>query len=460
MRPAGPTTRIPATTVLLIALVAFVTAMDNTIVVAAAPTIGRELGLGVTMLQWLSIAYLLPYAGLLLLAGALVDRFGERRTLLAGLTVFGVFAVAAAIAGDGALLIAARVGQGCGAALIVPATMSLVRTRLPQAARATGAAIWTAALAAALALGPWLGGVLAEYASWRWIFVAALPFVVPAALLAPKDIPAGDATVRVRPTPAIVVTTGLVLVTGAVVLAGATTSLLLGVAGIATLTAFIRLERRAVTPLVPRRLVGDRPFLQINVVASLWGVGIGGVVFFTPLRYQDGLGLSPQAAALPLVLVAVALIVTAPLVPHVLTRIGPQWTIAGGLVLVAAGLVWLAIVDHLPGMGPRLVGLLVLGVGSACTTPLTALALDRADAEIAGAASGVLTASRELAGALGVALFGLVVSLAGVESLAGYRTGLLAAALLQLGGAGLVVVALRSPHPGSPTRARVHEYDR
>lgn len=453
MRPAGPATRIPATTVLLIALVAFVTAMDNTIVVAAAPTIGRELGLGVTVLPWLSIAYLLPYAGLLLLAGTLVDRFGLRRALLAGLAVFGTFAVLASLAGNGTLLIAARVGQGCGAALIVPATMSLVRTRLPQVARATGAAIWTAALAAALALGPWLGGVLAEYASWRWIFAAAVPFVVPAVLLVPRDIPAGDTTVRVRPGPAIVVTAGLVLVTGAV---GAT-SLLLGAAGIAVLAAFTRMERRAVTPLIPRQLVSDRPFLLINVVASLWGVGIGGVVFFTPLRYQDGLGLSPQAAALPLVLVAVALIVTAPLVPHVLTRLGPQWTIAGGLVLVAAGLAWLAAVDQLPGLGPRLVGLLVLGVGSACTTPLTALALDRADAEIAGAASGVLTASRELAGALGVALFGLVVSLAGAD-LAGYRTGLLAAALLQFAGAGLTFTALRGS--GSPTRARAHEYDR
>jgi MFS family permease len=453
VRPAGPATRIPAATVLLIALVAFVTAMDNTIVVAAAPTIGRELGLGVSVLPWLSIAYLLPYAGLLLLAGTLVDRCGLRRALLAGLAGFAVFAVLASVAGDGTLLIAARVGQGCGAALIVPATMSLVRTRLPRSARATGAAIWTAALAAALALGPWLGGVLAEYASWRWIFAAALPFVVPAVLLVPRDIPSGDAAVLVRPGPAIVVTSGLVLVTAAV----GTTSMLLGVAGIAVLATFTRMERRAVTPLIPRRLVRDRPFLLINLVAALWGVGVGGVVFFTPLRYQDGLGLSPQAAALPLVLVAVALIVTAPLVPHALSRLGPQWTIAGGLVLVAAGLAWLAAVDHLPGLGPRLVGLLVLGVGSACTTPLTALALDRADAEIAGAASGVLTASRELAGALGVALFGLVVSLAGAD-LAGYRTGLLAAAVLQFAGAGLTFAALRM-HP-SNIRARAHEYDR
>ena len=445
MRPAGPATRIPTPTVLLIALVAFVTAMDNTIVVAAAPTIGRELGLTVTVLQWLSIAYLLPYAGLLLLAGTLVDRFGERRALLAGLGGFAAFAVLAAVAGNAVLLIAGRVGQGCSAALVVPATMSLVRTRLPQSARATGAAIWTAALAAALALGPWLGGVLAEYASWRWIFAAVLPFVLPAMVLAPKEVLGGDPDIRVRPAPAVWVTGGLVLVTGAVVLRGVPATgavpLLVGVAGVAALWWFTRLERHAETPLVPRRLVADRPFLLINVVASLWGVGIGGVVFFTPLRYQDGLGLSPQAAALPLVLVAVALILTAPVVPHALRRLGPQWTIAGGLGLVAAGLAWLATVDHLPGLGSRLGGLLVLGIGSACTTPLTALALDRADAAVAGAASGVLTASRELAGALGVALFGLTMTVAG------YRAGLLGAALLQLGGAGLTFLALRARSP-------------
>lgn len=446
MRPAGPATRIPAATVLLIALVAFVTAMDNTIVVAAAPTIGRELGLTVTVLQWLSIAYLLPYAGLLLLAGTLVDRFGERRALLVGLGGFGAFAVLAGVAGSAALLIAARVGQGCAAALVVPATMSVIRTRLPQVARATGAAIWTAALASALALGPWLGGMLAEYASWRWIFVAVLPFVVPAFFLAPREN-TGDATVRVRPAPAVWVTAGLVLVTGAVVLRGVPATgaapLLLGAVGVAALWAFTRLERRAAHPLILRRLVADRTFVLVNVVASLWGVGIGGVVFFTPLHYQDFLGLSPQAAALPLVLVAVALIVTAPLVPHALRRLGPQWTIAAGLVLVAGGLAWLAAVDHLPGLGSRLGALLVLGVGSACTTPLTALALDRADASVAGAASGVLTASRELAGALGVALFGLTLSLTG------YRAGLLAAALLQLAGAGLTFLALRSRSPAT-----------
>jgi MFS family permease len=445
VRPAGPAIRIPTATVLLIALVAFVAAMDNTIVVAAAPTIGRELGIGVTVLQWLSIAYLLPYAGLLLLAGTLVDRFGERRALLIGLAAFGAFAALAGLAGDVSVLIAARVGQGCAAALIVPATMSVVRTRLPQAARATGAAIWTAALAAALALGPWLGGVLAEYAGWRWIFVAVLPFVVPAFFLVPREMPAGDRDVRVRSAPALLVTTGLVLVTGAVVALGVpaagSTPLVLGVAGIAVLWAFTMLERRAASPLVPRRLVTDRPFVLVTVVSSLWGVGIGGVVFFTPLRYQDGLGLSPQTAALPLVLVAVALIVTAPLVPHAMRRLGPEWTIAGGLVLVATGLFWLAVVDNLPGLGPRLGGLLVLGVGSACTTPLTALALDRADVSIAGAAAGVLTASRELAGALGVALFGLTLSLAS------YQAGLVAAALLQLAGAGLTFVALRSRSP-------------
>ena len=278
-----------------------------------------------------------------------------------------------------------------------------------------------------------------------WIFAAVLPFVVPAFFLVPREMPAGDSGVRVRSAPAFVVTAGLVLVTGAVVALGVpaagVTPLVLGVAGVAALWAFTMVERQAANPLVPRRLVADRPFVLVTVVASLWGVGIGGVVFFTPLRYQDGLGLSPQTAALPLVLVAVALIVTAPLVPHALRRLGPEWTIAGGLVLVAAGLFWLAVVDHLPGLAPRLGGLLVLGVGSACTTPLTALALDRADVSIAGAAAGVLTASRELASALGVASFGLVLSLAD------YRAGLAAAALLQVAGAGLTFVALRSRSP-------------
>ncbi|WP_394361936.1 MFS transporter [Amycolatopsis sp. SB7-3] len=444
-------------TLLMIGLGAFVTTLDNTIVAAGAPSLARELGLDLPTLQWVSIGYMLPFAGLLPVAGTLVDRWGQAATLRAGLLAFGAGAAVGGFATTAWLVIAARVLQGTAAAFLVPALLSLLRTNLDARSRAVGATVWTACLAAALALGPTLGGLLSEYLGWGWVFFVNLPFVA-AMLLLVRQVALADrdpAAGRPAVLSMLVVTTAMVLTTAAVV----ELSVVLGAAGTAFAIWFVLRERRARMRLVPNALTGTRVFTGALTVQLLWGLGVSGVFFFTPLLHQESLGLGPMLAGLPLVVVAVAVVAATPLVPWAVPRWGPHRTVAAGLTTVAAGLLALAAVNHLPEIPPRIPGLVLIGAGSALTTPLTSYALEIVAERHAGTASGLLTASRELSSALGVALIGAVLSVVRAARLDegaaaaladGYTAGLLTAAALQLAGA---LLALRLLNPRSSSRS-------
>ncbi|GLY40225.1 MFS transporter [Amycolatopsis sp. NBRC 101858] len=446
-------------TLVLIALGAFVTTLDNTIVAAGAPSIARDLGLDLGTLQWVALGYMLPFAGLLLVAGTLIDRWGRRATLPAGLLAFGLGAAAGGLAGSVGLLVAARVLQGAAAAFLVPGLLSLLRSNLDARGRTLGAAVWTACLAAALALGPALGGLLSEYLGWAWIFFVNLPFVAAMLVLLPGTVPAGREPPGPRPAVGamVVVTASLVLLTAALVSWGddprAGAALL--ISGAALGAGFVLRERRARERLVPADLTGNRVFAGSLAVQVLWGLGISGIVFFTPLLHQEFLGLDPVRAGLPLALVAVAVVAATPPVPWAVARFGPHRTVAAGLAVVACGLLALAAVNHVPAVLPRLPGLVLIGAGSAFTTPLTSHALDVVAERRSGTASGLLTASRELSSALGVALIGAVLTAvrtvrldvgvtAGSALAAGYTAGLLVAAGLTFAGALLSVRVLRS----------------
>ncbi|MEV4145577.1 MFS transporter [Amycolatopsis sp. NPDC049691] len=447
-------------TLVLIALGAFVTTLDNTIVAAGAPSIARDLGLDLGALQWVALGYMLPFAGLLLVAGAVLDRWGRRAALLAGLLAFGIGAAAGGLAASAGVLVAARVLQGAAAAFLVPGLLSLLRTNLDARGRTLGAAVWTACLAAALALGPALGGLLSAFLGWGWIFFVNLPFVAAMLVLLPGTVPRGRDPDAPRPAAGAltVVTASLVLLTAALVELGEhpRTAVALLAVGVALGAAFVHRERRAPARLVPAELTGDRVFAGSLAVQVLWGLGISGIVFFTPLLHQDFLGLDPVRAGLPLALVAVAVVAATPLVPRAVARHGPHRTVAAGLGVVAAGLLALAAVNHVPAVLPRIPGLVLIGAGSAFTTPLTSHALDVVAERHAGTASGLLTASRELSSALGVALIGAVLTAVralrlgagappGPALAAGYTAGLLAAAGLTLAGALLAVRVSRSP---------------
>ncbi|WP_372662571.1 MFS transporter [Amycolatopsis kentuckyensis] len=451
-------------TLVLIALGAFVTTLDNTIVAAGAPSIGRDLALDLGALQWVALGYMLPFAGLLLVAGTLIDRWGRRPALLAGLLAFGLGAGAGGVATSAGVLVAARVLQGAAAAFLVPGLLSLLRTNLDARGRTLGAAVWTACLAAALALGPALGGLLSEYLGWGWIFFVNLPFVAAMLVLVPGTVPRGRDPDGPRPAagPLTVVTASLVLLTAALVELGEhpRTAVALLAAGVALGAVYVLRERRAPVRLVPAELTGNRVFAGSLVVQVLWGLGISGIVFFTPLLHQDFLGLDPVRAGLPLALVAVAVVAATPLVPAAVARHGPHRTVAAGLGVVAAGLLALAVVDHVPAVFPRIPGLVLIGAGSAFTTPLTSHALDVVAERQAGTASGLLTASRELSSALGVAVIGAVLTAVrtvrldagatpGPALAAGYTAGLLVAAGLTLAGALLAVRVSRRRSAGT-----------
>ncbi|SFD71539.1 Major Facilitator Superfamily protein [Actinopolyspora alba] len=469
--------RSPVTVLTVVAFVGFVTALDNTIVAAAAPSVGRDLGIGLATLQWVSIAYMLPYAGLVLVAGTVLDRLGDR-ALLAGFGVFAAGAVVCGAAGGAVPLLLGRACQGVAAAFIVPGTLRLLRTELPERLRATAAATWTAALAAALALGPWLGGVVSQYLHWSWIFYGNLPFVLPAVVLVSLGTSQGDRrrAAKVRLPAALAVTTGLVLLTSALVTAsetgaGPSWSVPLGVLGALLLAGFVLGERRAAEPLVPRRLLRGRVFPGANVLLLLWGLGISGVVFFTPLVHQSYLGLDPGTAGLPLVVVAFGVTAATPLVGPAARGFGTHRVVACGLGVVALGLFGLAAVNTVAAILPRVPALLLIGAGSAFTAPITSHALDSSDEDDAGTASGVLTASRELSSAFGVAVVGLVVSTVlrhrvatgspePAALAAGYTQGVLLAASLQVIAAVLAWSLLRpvstdAPVPGVRPTSRV-----
>ncbi|MBB4683867.1 MFS transporter [Amycolatopsis jiangsuensis] len=452
-----------APTLVVVALGAFITTLDNNIVAAGVPSIARDLALDLPALQWVSIGYMLPFASLLLVAGTLVDRWGQRRTLTAGLVAFGLGAALGGVAGTAGVLIGARVLQGVAAAFLVPGLLSLLRTNLDARGRAVGATLWTACLAVALAIGPALGGLLSEYLGWGWIFFVNLPFVM--VLLGLLPVTAGPGRAPGGSRPAIgamtLVTTGLVLVTVALVefgddtRTGALFPAVLTVLGIGLLGWFAARERRAADRLVSPALTGHRVFVGALAVQLLWGLGVSGIFFFTPLLHQESLGLSPIQAGLPLVLVAVAIVAATPLVPWAVPRFGPHRTVGAGLLVVALGLLAVALVNHVPEVLPRVPGLLLIGAGSALTTPLTSHALEVVAERHAGTASGLLTASRELSSALGVALIGAVLTAvraarldagtaAGPALAGGYTAGLLVAAGLEIGGAVLAMTLFRA----------------
>ncbi|WP_424187451.1 MFS transporter [Actinokineospora sp. G85] len=440
-----------------IASIAFLSSADNSVVSAAAPSIAEEMGLGTAATQGITVAYLLPFAGLLLAAGSFVDRHGERAMLRLGLFGFTAGTMMAGTARGVELLLAGRIVQGLAAAVIVPATLSLVRTRLVPDDRPKAAATWTVALAAALALGPALGGFATANVHWSWVFWGFLPPLAFTWLVLPPPGPKHFAK-SADPLSTVLAAVSMLAVTGALlVMADApvwTAPLALAAAGAGV--AFAMRDRRSRNPVLPRQLVRNRVFGSALAIQSLWGLGVTGVTVVTPLVHQRWLGLDPAEAALPLVAVAGALVCTAPFVPKVLARIGPARTVGGGMLVVALGLVLVAVVNGSTEVLPRLPGLVLIGFGSAFTVPLTTTALDVVDNTMAGVASGVLSAAREFAGALGVAFTTALIgsSVLGPDLADGYTRALLAAAGLQVAAALLAPRLAPSLSPKHKTKLR------
>ncbi|MFI6295836.1 MFS transporter [Nonomuraea sp. NPDC050790] len=434
----------------VVGLAGFVTTLDNTVVTVAVPTMRRELGVRLAAMEWVATGYVITFAGLMLAGGRLADLWGRRRALVAGMAVFSGASLVAGLAGTVQVLVAARVVQGAGAALVLPATLAVL-AGVGERRRSAGIAVWMAAGAAALALGPVVGGYLSEHLHWGWVFLINVPLGAVVIGLAFVAVP-GAARARGRWWAGLdlpgLACSGVFLAAGTFVLihgveygwarpavvACAVVSLAAGV-------AFVVVERRAARPMVDLALFRARSFSGGVVAQVLWGLGVNGVFFYTAIFLQDVLGFSPSASGVAFVPLALLVVACAPVVPWVERWAGAGRTVAAGLVLVAAGMVVAAFLRPGDGWAELLPAVCAIGVGSALTMPLGSAVLGAVPEERAGVAGGVFSVSREVSGLFGIAGVGGVVHASGTFA-AGYPAGLLAAAVLVLGGALVSVVSL------------------
>jgi EmrB/QacA subfamily drug resistance transporter len=403
--------------VLCLSLLAIV--IDNTIVNVALPTLVRELDADVSELQWVVDAYTLVFAGLLLLAGALGDRFGRRRTLLAGLLVFALASAGAAYAGGVQALILARAIMGAGAAFIMPATLSLlVSVFADERERATAVGIWAATAGVGVALGPVVGGVLLDRFWWGSIFIVNVPLCLAAIAIGRAVVPdSRDPRPRRIDWLGVVLSgAGLVALVWAVIEApsrGWTSAPVLAAGAFAgaMLVAFVAQQRRTPEPLLDLRLFGDPRFSAASVTVAVLFFALFGFLFLSTQYLQFVLGLSPVAAGVRVLPYAGAMIVFASLSAGLVQRFGTRRVATAGMALFAAGLAVAATVTTATGYGRLAVAFVLMGAGMGLAgAPATESIMRSLPPERANIGSAVNDTTRELGGALGVAIVGSIMS--------------------------------------------------
>jgi EmrB/QacA subfamily drug resistance transporter len=403
--------------VLCLSLLAIV--IDNTIVNVALPTLVRDLEADVAELQWVVDAYTLVFAGLLLLAGALGDRYGRRRTLLAGLAVFGVSSAVAAYAGGVDGLIAARAVMGAGAAFIMPATLSLlISVFTDPRERAMAIGIWAATAGLGVALGPVVGGVLLDHFWWGSIFIVNVPLVAIAVVAGIRLLPESRDPVarRLDWTGAALSGAGLVALVWAIIEApskGWTSAPVLVAGGIAAvaLVAFVLWQRRVAEPLLDVRLFANPRFTAASSTVMVLFFALFGFLFLSTQYLQFVLGYSPSAAGVRVLPYAGAMIVCAPLSSRLVASLGTKRVATAGMLLFAAGLAVAASISTSSGYGRLAVALLLMGAGMGLAgAPATESIMGSLPPERANIGSAVNDTTRELGGALGVAVVGSIAS--------------------------------------------------
>jgi DHA2 family methylenomycin A resistance protein-like MFS transporter len=436
----------------------FLVLLDVTIVNVALPRIGAGVGADVTGLQWVVDGYALVLASLLLISGTCGDLFGHRRVVLAGLAVFGVASLGCAVAPSTGTLVAARAGQGLGAALLLPGTLAIISRAFPdrqEQARAIG--IWAAVGSIALPAGPLLGGLLVQTAGWRAVFFVNVPIVAVAAVIAARvvreDPPSGG---RRLDLPGVL-TGGLFLasLTYAVIAAGhagwgAPVAVAAALA-VVLLAAFLAVEHAAADPMLPLGLFRRPDFSTANAAAGLMNLGTLGLLFLLTMFLQTVQHRPALAAGLAVLPLFLPLSLLAPVTGRVTARIGPRWPMAVGLAVAAVGMLLLTRVQPGSGYPTLLPALLLWGVGLGLLTPaVVAAAIGAVEGSRAGLASGMNNTARQAGGAIGIAVYG---ALAGPATrpaafVAGmHLTGVLTA-VLWLAAAGATVALV----PGSRSR--------
>jgi EmrB/QacA subfamily drug resistance transporter len=429
----------------------------------ALPSIQQSLGLSLSELEWVVAGYALTFAALMLTGGKLADLLGRRRVFVAGLVVFTLASLACGLAGSAEVLIGARVVQGIGAAMMNPATLSIITATFPPRQRGTAIGIWAGVSALALAIGPLVGGLLSEHVDWSWIFFVNVPVGIVAIAAAYAFIDESRDTSRdQRPDVPGLVTSGVGLfaLTYALIEAnshGWGSTRILGAFALAavSLAAFVLLELRQRRPMLDLTLFRNATFSGANVAMLLVALAMFGVFFYVSLYVQQILGYSPVEAGASFLPATILIAMLAPFVGRVVDRVGSRWLTSSGMVLLALSLVLFARLGTGSSYWEILPGLVVMGVGMALTmTPTTAAAMGSVPRDQAGVGSAVLNSMRQVGGSLGIAITGAIVAHVTSTSLAagdtqpvafvhGFQRGLEVAAAIALAGAVVAVVSMR-----------------
>jgi len=463
----------------------FMIMLDNTVVNVALPSIQSDLDVGLSELEWIVTGYALTFAALMLIGGKVADAYGRRLMFVVGIAVFTLASLWCGLATSGDMLITARVVQGAGAALMNPATLSIIAATFAPRERGTAIGIWAGVSALALAIGPLVGGLITEHLDWSWIFFVNVPvgiLAIAASFLfidetrdethAGLDIP-GLATSAI----------GLFALTYGLIEAntyGWTSARIVGafVVAAVALVGFVLLERNQREPMLPLALFKNRTYTGANSVILLVALAMFGVFFFVSLYMQQVLGYSAVETGAAFLPMTVLIILVAPIAGKTSDRIGSRSLMTAGMVLIAVQLFYFSTLGVDSTFWSLLPAFLVGGVGMALTmTPSAAAATRSVPVDKAGVGSAVLNAARQVGGAMGIAVMGAIMAreaggerppvgatLTNAQEAAfkaafmdGFQSALLVAGVIAVAGAIVAFVVVRPHEREEPMQHEVTE---
>jgi EmrB/QacA subfamily drug resistance transporter len=436
--------------------------LDNTVVNVALPSIERDLDADLSELQWIVTGYALTFAALMLVGGKIADAYGRRLIFVVGIVVFTVASLLCGLADSSEMLIAARVVQGAGAALMNPATLSIIAATFPPRERGAAIGIWAGTSALALAIGPLVGGLITEHLDWSWIFFVNVPIgilgIAASFLLIDES---RDETHERLDLPGLVTSgVGLFALTYGLIEAntyGWTSARILGSFAVAAvaLVSFVLLERHQRAPMLPLELFRNRTYTGANLTMLLVALAMFGVFFFVSLYMQNILGYSAVQAGAAFLPMTILIILVAPVAGKTADRLGSRGLMTVGMTLIAAQLLLFSQLGSDASYWHLLPSLLIGGVGMALTmTPSAAAATRAVPVDKAGVGSAVLNSARQVGGTMGIAVMGAIVASQMGDTpdpaafMDGFERSLLVAAGIAVVGA-IVAFVLVRPHEGA-----------
>lgn len=393
----------------------FMAILDNLVVNIAMPTIARDLDANTTQLQWVVSAYTLVFASLQITAGGLGDRFGRKRWFLAGLAIFTATSLLAAFSQSIEMLIFFRALQGLGAAFIMPLSLSLISAAFPPEERGKAVGIWGAISVSGIALGPVVGGVLVEYASWHWVFLINVPigiiafFVASAVVRETRD---ESGTVATDVVGTVLVTAAIAALTWGLIEAGnrgwGDSLILTALFGAAVIgLIFIYIESKMERPMVPLGFFRSGSFTGANIDSFMISFAIAGVAFFMTLYQQNVHNFSAVKTGLALLPMVVVTMFMSPIAGGAINRIGPRRMITFGMVITGIGVLLFLRSGVNASYQDIVPAFVVMGFGmSFIWAPMTTAVLNSVPSDKSGIASAINGAIREIGTAFGIALLG------------------------------------------------------